>query len=259
MAYRVGRFPCRDTHYECVRSIDAGPFTVTERKFPANYHEPRHDHAVPYLMGVLSGSLTEGEIGYRSGDIGYQPKGPHVSQVHGDGSHVVVLECESLSRQDPLAFRDPLLRFELAQIIRELSVNDPFTCLAIEACATNICALIHDREFAQTQSPEWLGDVAERLADDDRPWSLSSLAQSAGVHPATVTRAFWKRFDCSPATFARSARLTRAKALLAGSDEEIGAIAIRTGFADQSHFGRWFRKKYGMTPAAYRQTKLGKC
>ncbi|RYY91462.1 MAG: AraC family transcriptional regulator, partial [Comamonadaceae bacterium] len=25
-----------------------------------------------------------------------------------------------------------------------------------------------------------------------------------------------------------------------------------SGFADQSHFGRWFRRAYGLTPAAYR-------
>jgi len=24
------------------------------------------------------------------------------------------------------------------------------------------------------------------------------------------------------------------------------------GFADQSHLGRWFRRAYGLTPAAYR-------
>jgi AraC-like DNA-binding protein len=29
--------------------------------------------------------------------------------------------------------------------------------------------------------------------------------------------------------------------------------AAAVGFADQSHLGRWFRRAYGMTPAAYRR------
>jgi AraC-like DNA-binding protein len=28
--------------------------------------------------------------------------------------------------------------------------------------------------------------------------------------------------------------------------------ALASGFADQSHLGRWFRRAYGLTPAAYR-------
>jgi AraC-like DNA-binding protein len=28
--------------------------------------------------------------------------------------------------------------------------------------------------------------------------------------------------------------------------------AAALGFADQSHLGRWFRRAYGLTPAAYR-------
>jgi len=37
-------------------------------------------------------------------------------------------------------------------------------------------------------------------------------------------------------------------------DEGISAIALRAGFADQSHFTRTFKRHTGLTPQAYRRT-----
>jgi transcriptional regulator GlxA family with amidase domain len=34
-------------------------------------------------------------------------------------------------------------------------------------------------------------------------------------------------------------------------------VAATCGFADQSHLGRWFRRAYGLTPAAYRTCCTG--
>jgi transcriptional regulator GlxA family with amidase domain len=36
------------------------------------------------------------------------------------------------------------------------------------------------------------------------------------------------------------------------SDQSIAEIATATGFADQSHLGRTFKRLIGMTPAVYR-------
>lgn len=47
-------------------------------------------------------------------------------------------------------------------------------------------------------------------------------------------------------------RLARLRALLVESDRNIGDIARACGFACETHLGRLFRKRYGLTPGQYR-------
>ncbi|MGO7422525.1 helix-turn-helix domain-containing protein, partial [Rhizobium ruizarguesonis] len=45
-------------------------------------------------------------------------------------------------------------------------------------------------------------------------------------------------------------RLQRARAMI-GAGEGISEVAAATGFADQSHLNRHFKKAYGMTPGQW--------
>jgi AraC family transcriptional activator of pobA len=47
--------------------------------------------------------------------------------------------------------------------------------------------------------------------------------------------------------------LLEAKVLLRQTDLSVAEVAFRLRFEDASYFGRWFRKRVGQTPAAYRQ------
>jgi AraC-like DNA-binding protein len=49
-------------------------------------------------------------------------------------------------------------------------------------------------------------------------------------------------------------RLQEARRLLATTDEALSDIALGTGFFDQSHFTKRFRKVIGMTPTQFRKT-----
>ncbi|MCO6492827.1 MAG: response regulator, partial [Phaeodactylibacter sp.] len=56
------------------------------------------------------------------------------------------------------------------------------------------------------------------------------------------------------ATFIRSVRLRKAKALLESTDLPIGDIAAQVGYKDFSHFSRSFGKEFGMSPSEVRKT-----
>jgi AraC-like DNA-binding protein len=55
-----------------------------------------------------------------------------------------------------------------------------------------------------------------------------------------------------PSAYLRQLGLREARRRLAAG-EAIAAVAPATGFADQSHLTRWFRRTYGITPGAYQR------
>jgi AraC-like DNA-binding protein len=81
---------------------------------------------------------------------------------------------------------------------------------------------------------------------------LDELAELAGIDRFRLTRLFQRAFGTSPHAYLVRLRLRAARRLLAAGRTP-AQVAAEVGFADQSHLGRWFRRAYRMTPAAYRR------
>ncbi|HEY2019642.1 AraC family transcriptional regulator [Paraburkholderia sp.] len=81
---------------------------------------------------------------------------------------------------------------------------------------------------------------------------LDELADIAGIDRFRLTRLFQRAFGTSPHAYLVRLRLRAARRLLA-TGRTPAQVAAEVGFADQSHLGRWFRRAYQMTPAAYRR------
>ncbi len=79
---------------------------------------------------------------------------------------------------------------------------------------------------------------------------LASLANLTGLSPYHLTRVFAADTGLPPHAFLKQVRITRAMALLR-KKEEISRVAFETGFADQSHLTRSFKKVVGISPGAY--------
>ena len=99
--------------------------------------------------------------------------------------------------------------------------------------------------------PAWLEDVRQILDDDSVVPSLRTLAEAAGVHPVYLARRFRSSYGRSITGYAHLSRVRRAAGLVA-TDKSLARIAVSTGFTDQSHFGRIFRRELGFSPGAYR-------
>jgi len=80
--------------------------------------------------------------------------------------------------------------------------------------------------------------------------TLADLAEAAGCSRFAAYRAFRGRFGLSPSEYQRQLRLRAARRALAGGTA-VADVAAATGFADQAHLTRWFRRCYGITPAAF--------
>jgi AraC-like DNA-binding protein len=94
----------------------------------------------------------------------------------------------------------------------------------------------------------------DNLEMDVRSTTLESVS---GLDRFRLARQFRACFGTSPHRYLLMRRLQKARHLIA-TEMPLAEIAVETGFSDQSHFNRHFKKAFGMTPgqwAARLQTK----
>jgi len=83
--------------------------------------------------------------------------------------------------------------------------------------------------------------------------SLEAIARVANLSPFYLIRTFRKCTGLPPHEYLRQIRISRAKILLA-QGYAISQVAHNTGFADQSHLTRHFKRITGVTPGQYQHT-----
>jgi len=84
---------------------------------------------------------------------------------------------------------------------------------------------------------------------------LRSIAQECGLSPSHFARAFAISVGQPPHQWLLEQRVDRARQLLGDSTLPLSEIAIRCGFADQSHFTRVFSAKTGLAPGRWRRVR----
>lgn len=83
--------------------------------------------------------------------------------------------------------------------------------------------------------------------------SLKELSQLVDLSAFHLTRVFAKQIGMPPHAFQTQVRIARAKELLK-KGMSLSSVAVSTGFADQSHFNRHFKRLMKITPGAYLKT-----
>lgn len=85
---------------------------------------------------------------------------------------------------------------------------------------------------------------------------LEEVAAVTGLSQSHFSHAFKASTGVAPHQYQTNVRLERAKHLLVGSEYPLTTIAVETGFADQAHFTRVFRKNLGTTPANWKKAQI---
>ena len=80
--------------------------------------------------------------------------------------------------------------------------------------------------------------------------SLEAAAELLNTHPSHLARTFSRAFGISPHRYVTGRQLERARELLLRGHPAV-EVARETGFFDQAHLTRHFRRYLGTTPAAF--------
>ncbi len=83
--------------------------------------------------------------------------------------------------------------------------------------------------------------------------SLEGLAQALRLSRSRTSRLLQGVCGGSFTTLLHRVRIQRARVLLLSTPDKLAAIAEATGFADEYHFSKVFRKTTGMPPGAFRR------
>jgi transcriptional regulator GlxA family with amidase domain len=170
---------------------------------------------------------------------------PGLAALLDDGEEPIVAP----PRADPVV-RDRRLAAGFARVHRAL--EEPGEPLRADTLMTEWLAALGPAP----PRPALRDDPALRRAceylDDDlaaNP-SLDELARAAGVGRFRLVRLFRAGVGLPPHRYQLAQRVRLARRLLERG-EAIGAVAVATGFADQSHLHRHFRRSLGVTPGQY--------
>ncbi|MCE7988777.1 MAG: AraC family transcriptional regulator [Caldilinea sp. CFX5] len=153
---------------------------------------------------------------------------------------------------------DPVMAQQLACLHRQFELADG-SLLEQETRLLDVLAQMIQRHaddppqvYRMGQEPYAVTRLKEYMASHySENISLETLSQLTHLSPYHLLRTFRAAVGIPPHAYLRQVRVQHAKELLAFG-QPIADVALATGFTDQSHLTRWFKRLWGVTPAQFR-------
>ena len=94
--------------------------------------------------------------------------------------------------------------------------------------------------------------VVSRPEDE---WNIEKMTELANLSRAQLMRLFKQQTGISPHAFVNLIRLRQAAVLLRQTADSVLSVALNVGFQSETHFGKAFKKQYGISPGQYRKNE----
>jgi len=224
-----------------------------------------HVHEGVHLCCVVSGGFVEatsaGPQPAWAGVVRLSPSARHDIDFAPMGASCVVIHLEApigtilgALPQRPRFLVDDWLRGLTARLGAAAARGDLVGEVELDGLAVELLAQVARRQLGVSSGapPAWLRHARE-MVHDAAPalQSLSVIAATVGVHRVHLARAFRDHYGEPIRALARRLRLQRALTLL-DTDLPLAEIALKAGYADQSHLTREVRRRLGCPPAQLR-------
>ena len=242
----------------------------SDLRHPVPRKLPMHSHELPFFGLLLSGFYGERygrqQRQFPPMSLMFRPAGiPHQDEIAPGGLrffHIELrpgwkarlAECSGKLDQGCEDTRGGPLFWLTMQLFRETFAVDQADPLCVESLLTEVTALAARLPLQEKKhAPLWLTRVLEKLqAECCGRLTLDDLSAEAGVHPVHLSRVF-RRFQREGiGEYTRRLRIRASCHHLLDQELPLAEISLLTGFADQSHFTREFRRTTGLTPHAFR-------
>lgn len=186
---------------------------------------------------------------------------PTLAQVAGE---VFDRDIKDIEMCDMVRSEDPVLTAMMATLEQELNVGGLGGHLYVESLKNQLCIHIL-RRYAKTSFREYrsygqLSSAQCRLLTHymrehiDQNISLAELAGVVQLNVSSFIRKFQAEFNCPPHAYVMRQRVEHAKRLLVRQDVPLKVVAASSGFSDQSHMARVFRRTLNVTLSEYRRS-----
>lgn len=259
-------------HYGSVlRKWESAVFALSEIRYAANSRNPLHANEQALLVFVERGSYVEktGKADLLCGKdaLVFIPAGRQQADVFAttDTTCLVVdfmpsflerISERGAEIRDVSLFSTADLAGFGAQLLREFKRPDSISALVFESLLLNILVsgFRKCRSSFGPKAPFWLLMARDLLHDRfSESFTMESVAKEVGVHPVHLSHEFRRFFKSTPGEYLRGVRVDFAAKQLTQTDLPLSEIAMASGFADQAHFSRTFRRITHLTPLQFRE------
>lgn len=168
----------------------------------------------------------------------------------------LVSTATDLEFQFPV-FADPAIRALLSSLHDQLGHEDASADAQTfrEALVLLLGKTLTRRTVAPLPLPDSIRRVRQRLdADPADAADLQALAHDAGLSRFQLIRTFLRHTGLTPHAYHMQRRALLSRRLLAEGLPP-AEVAAACGYVDQSHMHREFRRRFGLTPGAYRSAR----
>lgn len=230
---------------------------------------PRHSHELGHFQLFLEGSYQEilGGKTFSPSPMTlswHRPGMIHKDEIGNDGGRFFVIELppryiqkleELIRLPDDFYIKGESLVWLACRQYYEFKNWQTGSDLISEGLTLEMLGqLVKNQSFAERKPPRWLQRIVEKLNEEfTKNFSIEELAAESRVHQVHLATVFRQFYGETIGEYTQQLRVTRASKLLFNKQLSLVEIAGLTGFSDQSHMTRAFKRFIGVTPGAFRQ------